>query len=152
MALQACSQAIQGAFDRYNMAVSLLLPPCPNLSWNDVVEYTFLADFDLLCESCQDVCDCPWSKPAFRVLIDKYFKLECAQEEIQCLNIELCCVITYIQDEDTFLWLKESKLKEMNPIMAHHIWRHWWEKVHFNEQHLCQFRKLASLSGFTGSI
>ena len=106
------------------MAASLLSPPCPNLSWNDVVEYAFLVDFDLLHESHQDVRDRPWSKPAFRVLIDKYFKLERAQEEIQRLNIEIRRVITYIRDEDTFLRLKESELKETDPVMAHHIQRH----------------------------
>jgi hypothetical protein len=134
------------------LAASLLLPPRPNLSWNDVVEYAFLADFDLLRESRQDVRDRPWSKPAFRVLIDKYFKLERAREEIQRLNIEIQRVITYIRDEDTFLRLKESELKETTPIMAHHIQRHRWEKARFNEQHFCRFRKLASLPGFTGSI
>ena len=134
------------------MAASLLSPPRPNLSWNDVVEYAFLADFDLLRESRQDVRDRPWSKPAFRVLIDKYFKLERAQEEIQRLNIEIQHVITYIRDEDTFLQLKESELKETDPVMAHHIQKHRWEKARFNEQHLCRFRKLASLPGFTGSI
>ncbi|KAF8228139.1 hypothetical protein L208DRAFT_1489501 [Tricholoma matsutake] len=57
---------------------------------------TFLADFDLLLESRQDVHDQPWSKPAYHVMIDQYFKLECAWEEIQHLNIEIPQVITYI--------------------------------------------------------
>ena len=60
------------------------------------LKYMFLADFDLLRESCQDVCDRPWSKPAFHVMIDQYFKLEHAWEDIQCLNIKIPHVITNI--------------------------------------------------------
>lgn len=72
------------------------LATTPKSDLNYVVEYAFLADFDLLRESHQDICDCPWSKPAFRVMIDKFFKLERAREEIQRLNIEIWRVITYI--------------------------------------------------------
>jgi hypothetical protein len=85
-------------------------------------------------------------------LIDKYFKLERAREEIQRLNIEIPRVITYIRDEDAFLQLKELELKETNPVMAHHVQKHRWERARFNEQHMRRFRKLASLPGFTGSI
>ena len=41
------------------MVVSLLLRPHPNLTWIDVVKYAFLTDFDLLCDSRQDVRDRP---------------------------------------------------------------------------------------------
>jgi hypothetical protein len=122
------------------------------LSWNDVVEYAFLADFDLLRDSRQDVRDRPWSKPAFRVMIDKYFKLERAREEIQRLNIEIPRVITYIRDEGAFLKLKELEWMEKNPVMAHQIRNHRQERARFNEQHMRRFKKLASLPGFTGSI
>lgn len=150
--MRARSKAIRGALDRYNLAASFLSPPRPNLSWNDIVEYAFLADFDLLRESREDVRDRPWSKPAFRVLIDKYFKLERAREEILRLNIEIKRVITYIRDEDTFLRMKESELKDTDSIMAHQIKVHRWERARFNEQHMCRFTKLASLPGFSGSI
>ena len=58
-ALRACSQAIHNSLDQYNAATSSVSPPCPNLSWDDVVEYAFLADLDLLRGSCQDVRDHP---------------------------------------------------------------------------------------------
>ncbi|KAG6843747.1 hypothetical protein H0H87_001002, partial [Tephrocybe sp. NHM501043] len=47
-ALKARSQAICTALDHYNAAASHLSPPCPPLTWNKVIDYTFLADFDLL--------------------------------------------------------------------------------------------------------
>lgn len=85
-------------------------------------------------------------------MIDKFFKLERAREEIHRLNIEIPRVITYIRDEETFLQRKELELKETNPVMAHQVHRHRWERARFNERHMHRFRKLASLPGFTGSI
>jgi hypothetical protein len=151
-ALRACSQAIYNALERYNTAASVVSPPHPNLSWDDVVEYVFLADFDLLRESRQDIHDRPWSKLAYRVMIDQYFKLKCAREEIQCLNVEIPQVITYIWDEDIFLPMKESEVREENPGLAHQIEKHRLERGHSNEQHMCRFRRLASLPAFSGSI
>ena len=49
-----------------NITLLLLLspPPQPKLSWNNVVDYAFLAEFNLLHDSCWDVRDCPWTRPA----------------------------------------------------------------------------------------
>ncbi|KAF8166891.1 hypothetical protein K438DRAFT_1458492, partial [Mycena galopus ATCC 62051] len=47
-ALQARSKAVRAAIERYNIAASAMTPPKPALEWDDVVEYAFLTDFDLL--------------------------------------------------------------------------------------------------------
>lgn len=47
-ALKARSQAIRIALTQYNIAAKALIPPRPALQWERVVEYAFLADFDLL--------------------------------------------------------------------------------------------------------
>ncbi|KAJ6489337.1 hypothetical protein C8R47DRAFT_955330, partial [Mycena vitilis] len=47
-ALQTRSRTICTALARYNDAAVALDPPQRVLSWNNVVEYTFLADFDIL--------------------------------------------------------------------------------------------------------
>ena len=52
-ALQAHSQAIHTALGNYNTATRLLKKQ--ELKWDDVVEYAFLAEFDLLCDSREDV-------------------------------------------------------------------------------------------------
>jgi hypothetical protein len=85
-------------------------------------------------------------------MIDQYFKLERVREEIQRLNIEIPRVITYIRDEAIFLQLKEVELRETNPGITYQVYKHQWERARFNDQHMHQFRKLASLPGFTGSI
>ncbi|KAF8991338.1 hypothetical protein BDQ17DRAFT_1393007 [Cyathus striatus] len=39
---------------KMNMSQTAMLPPRQPLSWDEVVSYAFLADFDLLCDTCQD--------------------------------------------------------------------------------------------------
>ncbi|KAJ7890953.1 hypothetical protein B0H14DRAFT_3081615 [Mycena olivaceomarginata] len=48
-ALQARSKAIRNAIERYNKVALSMEPPMPTLDWDQVVNYGFLGDFDLLC-------------------------------------------------------------------------------------------------------
>ncbi|KAH6906938.1 hypothetical protein BKA70DRAFT_1372270 [Coprinopsis sp. MPI-PUGE-AT-0042] len=54
-ALQVRSKAIRAALDRYNDAAKRMLPPRPQLTWDQIVDYSFLADFDLLRDSREDI-------------------------------------------------------------------------------------------------
>ena len=63
-ALQTHSQAIHSVLDSYNAAAHALTPPCQQLEWKDIIEYAFLVDFDLLCDTHQDISHCPWATPA----------------------------------------------------------------------------------------
>ncbi|KAJ7772501.1 hypothetical protein B0H14DRAFT_3590063 [Mycena olivaceomarginata] len=53
--LQVRSKAIKTAIGRYNEAAEAMTPPKPTLNWEEVVEYAFLADFDLLREGREDI-------------------------------------------------------------------------------------------------
>ncbi|KAG6864435.1 hypothetical protein C0993_008883, partial [Termitomyces sp. T159_Od127] len=53
-ALKARLQAVRNALDKYNAAACALFPPHPKLSWDLVVEYAFLADFNILLDMRQD--------------------------------------------------------------------------------------------------
>ena len=99
-ALKARSVAIRTALDRYNTAALALMPPRQTLDWDQMVEYAFLSDFDLLRDARQDIRRKPWATPAARLAIDQAFKLERAQEEVTRLNIEIPHLATYIRDED----------------------------------------------------
>jgi hypothetical protein len=85
-------------------------------------------------------------------VIDQFFKLERAGEEIQRLNIEIPHVVTYIRDEDIFLRLKEAEVRGVSPGLARQVGKHRMERARFNAQHMRRFRKLALLPGFTGTI
>ncbi|TFY75526.1 hypothetical protein EWM64_g8487 [Hericium alpestre] len=47
-ALKKWGTAICNAIKRYNELAQQLNPPAPALEWKDVVNYTFVSEFDLL--------------------------------------------------------------------------------------------------------
>ncbi|KAG6895726.1 hypothetical protein C0992_013015 [Termitomyces sp. T32_za158] len=151
-ALKARSQAIRSALDRYNAAAALMSPRRPSLSWDQVVEYAFLADFDLLRDCRQDVRERAWARPAARLAMDHYFKMERAREEIQRLNIEIKRVVTHMQDEEAFLLAKEVDARSKDAVLAFHIRCYREERTRFYEIHRRRFKKLAQNPHFTGSI
>ncbi|KAG1869718.1 hypothetical protein C8R48DRAFT_746887 [Suillus tomentosus] len=134
-ALQTRSVAIRSALNTYNSIASSMYPPRQTLKWEDVVEYAFLADFDLLHDTRADVSRHPWSSPGARSAMDLYFKMCWAREEIQRLNIETRRLATYIQDEDIYLRRCEDQLKDANPALAHQ-----------------RLYDISRLSGFSGII
>jgi hypothetical protein len=151
-ALKARSQAIRTSLDQYNAAANAMTPCRPTLTWDNVVEYAFLADFDLLRDSRQDIRERPWTKPACRVAMDQYFKQLRAQEEITRLNVEIPRVITFMQDETAFLLRKEKETALTDPILAYQISSYRNERGRFYDLHMRRFAKLASIPGFTGSL
>ncbi|KAF8515264.1 hypothetical protein BU17DRAFT_76911 [Hysterangium stoloniferum] len=136
-ALQSHSQAIRTALDRYNTAAKGLPIPCCQLEWKEVVEYAFLADFDLLRDACQDISHKP-------LTMDLYFKIQHACEEIDWLNIEVQHVATYIHDEMHYVYNAEKNTRLSDPQIAHQIWLHSMVHGHFTSYH--------NLAGFSGSI
>ncbi|KAG1825232.1 hypothetical protein DFJ58DRAFT_719998 [Suillus subalutaceus] len=58
--LNRSGTAICSALDHYNAAALSLTPPCRTLKWDEVIEYAFLSDFDLLRDACQDISQHPW--------------------------------------------------------------------------------------------
>jgi hypothetical protein len=151
-ALQKRSSAIRTALDRYNTAAQALTPPRQTLHWKDVVEYVFLADFDLLRDARQDISQRPWATPAGRLAMDLYFKIRRAAEEIQRLNVEIPRVATYIQDEDQYLRACEEQVHAFNPQLAHQIGLHRMERGRFNLHHIHRLRDISELRGFSGTI
>ena len=74
-AMKACSQAIHTAIKCYNDAIEALSPPFPVLNTKVVLDYVFLAEFDLLKDSRQDVRHEPWALPPEYLAAVTYFKI-----------------------------------------------------------------------------
>jgi len=117
-----------------------------------MVEYAFLADFDLLRSTRQDVHERPWARPAGRAAMDQYFKMLCAQEEINCLNIKIPHVVTYILNEDLFLRKREAEVYVTDVGLAHQIGLYRMECGHFHGDHIQRFWQISCLVSFSGSI
>jgi hypothetical protein len=151
-ALKARSKAVRTALHNYNVAAQALVPPRPALSWKNIVEYAFLADFDLLADTGSDVRLRVWAKPASRVLMDQYFKMERAREEIARLNVEIPRVTTYIRDEEAFLLQQEEILLESDPLLSRQLCLRRLKLIRTNDLHFRRLKKLATLPGFSGTI
>ncbi|KAJ7175601.1 hypothetical protein C8R46DRAFT_1160846 [Mycena filopes] len=153
-ALQARSQAIRNALKTYNAAAGSIVPSGRTLTWSEVVEYAFLADFDLLRdpEKIGEVRE--WATPAARLLLDKYFKIERAREEIIRCNIEIRRLVTHIRDEAEFFAEMESKTQASDPGLAWAMRKHRFERSRYNSVHMERFRRLAKKAGtrFTGTL
>ncbi|KAJ7866594.1 hypothetical protein B0H14DRAFT_3084195 [Mycena olivaceomarginata] len=161
-ALQARSKAVKNAIGNYNTAAGLLDPPMPHLSWEQVVEYAFLADFDILRDTRTEVQSRPWTHPAYRLVMDRYFKILRAREEIKHLNVEIPRVVTWIRDEYKVLCRKEQELGvevgkteeevEADRGLALQVRRYRERRGCFDDGHMRRFWVLAKEPGFTGSL
>ncbi|KAF8157569.1 hypothetical protein K438DRAFT_1777209 [Mycena galopus ATCC 62051] len=150
--LQARSKSIRKAIDKYNTVALSMDPPMPSLAWDEVVNYCFLAEFDILRDMRDSICSRPWTRQNYQVAMDSYFKILQAQEEIKRLNIEIKQVVTWINDEDLFLRKKEDEYQESDPALAVQILRYRLCRARSDTNHMHRFWTLAKLPGFTGSV
>ncbi|KAJ7451074.1 hypothetical protein FB451DRAFT_1284595 [Mycena latifolia] len=149
----ACSRAIKTAIEQYNSAAATLDVPREPLSWEEVVDYTFLSDFDLLRFARTDIASEGWAQPAGREAMDQYFKLLRADEEIKRLNIEIPRLVTYMRDEEAFLERQEARvLTKHSAALAHQVSLYAMRQGRFNDSHRCCLLKLANIEGFSGAV
>jgi hypothetical protein len=144
--------AIRTALVKYNAAAANLSPPRQELSWEEVVEYAFLADFDLLRDTRQDIRTRPWSTPAARQAMDGYFKLLRAEEEIFRLNIEIPQFITFMRDEDVHLGSKSKEVGLTDPGLAYQINLQRKNINRYTPGHIKTLNEVGQLPGFSGSL
>lgn len=135
------------------MAASMT-PPRRTLKWDEVIEFTFLADFDILRDPEANAAIRPWAAPAARELMDTHFKIERAKEEIKRLNIEIQRLVTYIRDEKEFLLRKEAEAKETDPPLAFFVGRYRNRHGRFDDVHIERLKKMVKKLGhrFTGTL
>ena len=127
-------------------------PPRRQLCWDEVVEYTFLSEFDLLRDTRQDISCRPWATPAGRQAMDSYFKRRRAEEEIVRLNVEIRRLVTYIRDEERYLRACEETLKVQHPELAYQISIKRNIRGRFHRSHLKTLHAISQLPGFSGTL
>ncbi|KAJ7703823.1 hypothetical protein B0H16DRAFT_1668373 [Mycena metata] len=126
-ALQVRSQAIWNTLNSYNTAAKSIVPPGRQLSWGEVIEYAFLADFDLLRK------------------LAKLNEIQRAREEITRCNIEI---------QRAFLTAKEVEFRESNPALSWCIRWYQFRRERYDLTHMERFQNLAKKVGarFTGTL
>ncbi|KAG1765834.1 hypothetical protein EV702DRAFT_1182411 [Suillus placidus] len=148
-ALKMRATAIRSAIQRYNKYAALLNPPRAPLQWEQIVEYSFLAEFDLLRDSDSNIQAKRWVSPSYRNASAQYFELQRAKEEVQHLNVEIGRLLTKIRDDTLKYPTAIKKLEETDPFLAGELTRHWQYLKSVNARHLWRFQKTCSLPGYS---
>lgn len=148
--MQTRSEAIRNAITRYNTEAAKLSPPRPKLSWKQVVDYSFLGEFDLLREARFDIRTQPWADPLRREATVKYLRLRQARTEIERLNIEVRRLDTAIHDEEVHMVGTIDRLSRSNPLLATELQRQWKLRSLVNEVHKVRLTEIKALPHFSG--
>ncbi|KAJ7150008.1 hypothetical protein C8R43DRAFT_1128075 [Mycena crocata] len=137
-ALQSRSRAVRAAMNKYNAAAMGMTPPRTTITWETVVEYVFLADFDLLHNRWEDIQNEPWAQPSGQAVMDQHFKLLHANEEIIRLDVETPQL---------------RRLSNKGSVgLAHQVCLHQVERGRFNVLHMQHLVKLSKTPSFTASL
>ena len=82
--------------------------------------------------------------------MDSYFKVLCAAEEVERLNVEIPHLMTFMWDEEAYLIEKETELASTDPILAHQVHIFCTQHGHFTLHHTAILNQLTALPGFNG--
>ncbi|KDQ49651.1 hypothetical protein JAAARDRAFT_63593 [Jaapia argillacea MUCL 33604] len=151
-ALQRRSDTIRRALQKYNLHAGKVTPPRPQLRWKEIVEYSFLGEFDLLRHSRNDIREEKWAQPAYREATVKYLQLQRAHEEIQRLNIEMRRLRTAIHDEGQHTMAVIQQLQSANAPLAAEVERRWALRAAVNMLHIARLDCIESTTGFSGTL
>jgi hypothetical protein len=148
--MQTRSEAIRNALTRYNTEAAKLSPPRPKLSWKAIVEYSFLAEFDLLRECRVDIRTQVWTDPPCREATIKYLHLQRAKEEIERLNVEIRRLHTSICDERIFMEETIDRLARSDHPLTPELHKRWLSRSLVNTIHMSRLNRIFELPYFTG--
>jgi hypothetical protein len=150
-ALNRRSDAVKKAIKRYNEQASLLDPPGLLITWEQIAEYTFIGEFDLLRIARSDIRTEKWAQKTYREAAVKYFKLCRAREELQRLNVEVCRLQTFIKEEATHVECTIKHLSANRSPLADELRRRWVLRSAINTLHRQRLKQLEQKSYYTGS-
>ncbi|KAG1883668.1 hypothetical protein F4604DRAFT_1878921 [Suillus subluteus] len=121
---------------RYNKYAAKMSPACPSLEWEQIVEYSFLAEFDLLCDGDAQLQSKRWANPLYRQASMQYFDGMHAKEEIERLNVEIGRLLTKICDDAVYYPQTIATLTTHDPPLASELGRQWNQLCSLNLWHL----------------
>jgi hypothetical protein len=147
-AMKARSQAIRNAIKHYNEAAKKLHPPRPLLNPKAVLDYVFLAEFDLLCDAWNDVRDQPWACPPERLASVTYYKICRSREEIQRVEVEARRLHTWIYHEERLF--ARFMASHADPLITHQVGKLHDDRRVVNDEHLRVLMQLERQPGYAG--
>lgn len=151
-ALKSRATAIRNALQRYNKYAAEMMPPRPPLEWTQIVEYSFLAEFDLLRDSDGQIQTKRWANPLYRQASTQYFDGVRAKEEVQRLNVEVGRLMTKIHDDAIYYPSAITALSAEDSPLASELSRQWDQLQSLNLWHRQRIRQIQSLRGYSGPL
>jgi hypothetical protein len=149
-AINRRAKAVHNALGRYNTAA--LRAGREQLSFKELSDHAYLANFDFLKYSEHGAQDAEWSRPVNRRCVEVWHKIERAKEEIIRLNIEIRRVQTHIRDEEEFLSCRYDEIKDAHPDLAHALLTRMKLTVRINQRIRRDLEAISKLKGFTGDL
>ncbi|EGN93404.1 hypothetical protein SERLA73DRAFT_64020, partial [Serpula lacrymans var. lacrymans S7.3] len=92
--------AIRTALQTYNWIAPKQNPPQPILEYSEIVSYATPGEFMLLKYLRHNILAKPWTVSANQQIAIKFFKIQCAKEEVLQLNVEVQRLHTWIDNKD----------------------------------------------------
>ena len=146
--LKKRSRAVNTVLDDYNRQAECLGRPV--LDFQQVIKYSFLSDFKLLHHTHNDITQKPWANPLVCNGMISWMKIERAKEEINCLNVEARCLMTFIWDSSVAQQQAIQHLHQTNPALATELQGRHRAQSSINTLLLQQLHKMQLLQGFSG--
>jgi hypothetical protein len=147
-ALKKRSRAVNTVLNEYNKQAECLGRPV--LDFQQVIEYSFLSDFELLHHRHNNITQRPWANPLIHNAMISWMKTECAKEEINRLNVEARRLKTYIRDSSAAQWRAIQHLRQTDPALAAELQQHYNAQSSTNAFLLQHLHKMESLPRFSG--
>jgi hypothetical protein len=153
--LKSRSTAIKSAFTTYNRLAKKMDPPAPHLTWKDVVDLAFVADFDLLRDQyslpVDALPDRPWMKPGYREVANRYFKIVRAREELTRVYVKVARLRNWIDVEDDLYSSTIKRLRAEGDLpLAQAVEEQWRRRAKVNQNHEDLLDELEALPEFQG--
>jgi hypothetical protein len=130
-------------------------PPAPKLTWKDVVDLAFVADFDLLRDQyslpVESLPEQPWMKPGYREIANRYFKIARAREELKRIYVEAPRLRHWIEAEEGLYRTTIKRLTdEGDAALAQAVADRWARRSRVNAHHQVMLNELETQAGYEG--
>lgn len=149
--LKVRSSTLRAAVTAYNRAAKALGKPI--LTFQNVIQYSFLAEFDLLRDARQDIRGKAWAEPRNRILMEKHFKSIRAREELQRLKVESHRLARWIAQEDSVYSAALAGMVSESGVhddLYHEVALRWEMQQAVNVGLTGQLLHLQNLPGYSG--
>lgn len=114
--LKSRSEAIRTAIDKYNTAAKGTNHP--RLKAEEVLQYSYIGQFDILKNTRNAITEKPWAVPANRIARDAWFKCERAKEEIVRVEVEVARLRSWLEKEESLFSETWKTLSETDKDLA----------------------------------